>query len=280
MDATQSLYDQETQVFDHSGEKGKKHATVAWMNYEAPEGPLDGDLTVLDNDKAYAGGHRYAQDLDTLNTLRGEQNIRLNTVAHSYGTDTTFAGMTKMKTSVDSTVFLGSAGLPQELVKAVNSGQQHLAVDPKNIAYTHASEDGIAPLGYGKWWNKENPDTLDGATEISSDGGYGRSGQYFQDTDGHSLYAEKDLEGYLKAGTASRYQTGLWTTGHRDQIGPLLDYVDRSDLQVKEMGPDIYGYEPANERKDMSSAEDIERLKEYARDHDIEWDRVQDGDPG
>ncbi len=280
MDATQSLYNQETQIFDHNGQKGKKHAAVAWMNYEAPEGPLDGDLTVLDNDKAYAGGHRYAQDLDTLNTLRGEQNIRLNTVAHSYGTDTTFAGMSEMKTSVDSAVFLGSAGLPQELVKAVNSGQQHLAADLKNIAYTHASEDGIAPWGYSKGWKKEHPDALVGATEINSDGGYGRSGQYFQDTDGHSLYAEKDLEGYLKAGTASRYQTGLWTTGHRDQIGPLLDYVDRSDLQVKEMGPDIYGYEPANERKDMSSAEDIERLKEYARDHDIEWDRVQDGDPG
>lgn len=185
-----------------------------------------------------------------------------------------------MKTEVDSTVFLGSAGLPQELVKAVNSGQQHLAVDPKNIAYTHASEDATAPLGYIKWWNKENPDTLDGATEISSEGGYGRGGQYFQDTDGHGLFDENGLEGYLKEGTSSRYQTALWTTGHRDQIGPLLDYVDRSDVKVKEMGPDIYGYEPANERKSMSSAEDIERLKAYARDHDIEWDRVQDGDPG
>lgn len=282
MEATQSLYNEEERLFKDNRKENEpitKHAAVAWMNYEAPEGPLDRDLTVLDNDKAYAGGHRYAQDLDTLNTLRGEQNIRLNTVAHSYGTDTTFAGMTEMKTSVDSAVFLGSAGLPQELVKAVNSGQQHLAADLKNIAYTHASEDGIAPWGYSKGWKKEHPDALVGATEINSDGGYGRSGQYFQDTDGHSLYAEKDLEGYLKDGTASRYQTGLWTTGHRDQIGPLLDYVDRSDLQVKEMGPDIYEYEPANERKSMSSAEDIERLKAYARDHDIEWDRVQDGDP-
>lgn len=279
MDATISLYNQETQIFDQNNQKGKKHAAVAWMNYEAPEGPSDGDLSVLDNDKAIAGGHRYAQDLDTLNTLRGEQNIRLNNVSHSYGTDTTFAGMAEMQTQVDSAVFLGSAGLPQDLVEAVNEGQQPLAVTPRDIAYTHASEDMIAPLGYAKWWKKENPSALEGATEISSEGGYGRSGQYFQDTDGHALFNEDGLEGYLKEGTSSRYQTGLWITGYRDQIGTLLSYVDRSDLQVAWRGADIYGYEPANERKNMSSAEDLEKLKEYARAHGIEWESIQDGDP-
>lgn len=279
IDAAQSLYNQETRIFNHNGQEGKKHATVAWMNYEAPKGPDDKDFTVLANDKAITGGHRYAQDLDTLNTLRGDQNIRLNTVVHSYGTTTTFAGMTEMKTQVDSAVFLGSAGLPQPLVKAVKSGQQHLAVNPKDIAYTHASEDRTAPLGYIAWWHKENPDTLDGVTEISSEGGYGRSGQYFQDTDGHSLYAEGDLEGYLKEGTSSRYQTGLWTTGYRDQIGPLLKYIDQSDVHIKKLAPDVYVYEIPNERKDMSSGGDMEKLKGYAQNHNIDWDSVQDGDP-
>lgn len=277
MKAARSLYRQEEGIFQSNNQSGKKHAVVAWMNYEAPEGPFDGDLSVLDNDKAYAGGQRYAQDLDTLNTLRGEETIRLNTVAHSYGTGVTFAGMTEMKTKVDSAVFLGSAGLPQGLTKAVRAGEQHLAVDLEDIAHTRASEDLTAWMGYGKWLNKERPATLEGSTKLSADGGYSSDGHYFQDTDGHALYDENGLESYLKEGASALYQTGLWTTGHGDQVGQFLDYVDPSDQQIRERGSNSYTYGPTNDRKDMSSTEDIEKLQEYARAHGIDWDSLQKG---
>ncbi|MFW0180678.1 alpha/beta hydrolase [Rothia sp. P5766] len=278
-----SLYKAEESAIIHHGNiitgngSAPQHATVAWMNYEAPKGPAE-DLSVLDNDKAHEGGHRYAQDLDTLNTLRGEDNIRLNTVAHSYGTDTTFSGMTEMKTQVDSAVFLGSAGLDQKQVDDVQAHPDHLAVDINNIAYTHASEDIVAPMGYLKFWNKTNPSdilTPDGAkpTELTSDGGYTQDGNYLQDTDGHALYDEDGLEGYLKPGTSALDQTALWTTGHRDKIGRLLEYVDPSDFtEIKSVGPNNYTYVPANDRKTPVSQEE---LREYARARGINWEDVQ-----
>lgn len=278
-----SLYNAEESAIIHHGNiitgngSAPQHATVAWMNYEAPKGPAE-DLSVLDNDKAHEGGHRYAQDLDTLNTLRGEDNIRLNTVAHSYGTDTTFSGMTEMKTQVDSAVFLGSAGLDQKQVDDVQAHPDHLAVDINNIAYTHASEDIVAPMGYLKFWNKTKPSdilTQDGAkpTELTSDGGYTQDGNYLQDTDGHALYDEDGLEGYLKPGTSALDQTALWTTGHRDKIGRLLEYVDPSDFtEVKSVGPNNYTYVPANDRKTPVSQEE---LREYARARGINWEDVQ-----
>lgn len=278
--AAKSLYDGENYTLArYENSDVSSHATVAWMNFEAPQHPDKYDLSVLNNDKAIAGGHRYAQDLDTLNTLRGAENIRLNTVAHSYGTGATFSGMTEMKTPVDSAFFIGSAGLPQDLVEKVKSGEVILAVDSRNIAYAKASEDGIAGLGYAKFWNKANPSELDGATELSAEGGYTTSGQYLQDTDGHGLYYEGSLEGYIKEGTALYHYVPLWTTDNREHIGLLLDYVNPDDLRPARLGPDVYGLEPANERTEMTSAEDIAKLKEYAADHSIPWEDVQESIP-
>lgn len=184
------------------------HATVAWMNYEAPKGPPN--AAVWSNDKAHEGGHRFAQDIDTLNTVRGgKDNIRVNAVGHSYGTDVVFSALTEMKTKVDSASMLASAGLDKDQVEKVRNGEISLALEDnpyqvgsKNFYYSEASKDWVYEIGRSPW-SKDIPAHVPGATEFSAE--TDPSGKY-EDVDGHDLFMAEggNKQGFLSNTTARR----------------------------------------------------------------------------
>lgn len=202
IDGVKGLYQQ----VRHSGVSN--HATVAWMNYEAPKAPPD--MAVWSNEKTHKGGHRLTQDLDTLNTVRGgQENIRLNAIGHSYGTSVVFSALTEMKTTADSATLLASAGLDRDQVRAVNKGEIDLALEDnpyragaKNIYYTDTWKDWIYRLGQLPI-SKVDPSTLEGATRFSS--GKDPSGVY-EDVDGHDLFIPEGnaRQGFLSNTTARR----------------------------------------------------------------------------
>lgn len=202
IDGVKGLYQQAR----HSGVSN--HATVAWMNYEAPKAPPD--FGVWSNEKTHEGGHRLTQDLDTLNTVRGGQdNIRLNVVGHSYGTSVVFSALTEMKTTADSATLLASAGLDKDQVAAVNSGKISLALadnpnspGAKNIYYTDTWKDWIYRLGQLPA-SKVDPSSLTGATRFTS--GVDPAGVY-EDVDGHNFFIPEgsNRQGFLSNTTARR----------------------------------------------------------------------------
>lgn len=184
------------------------HATVGWMNYEAPKGPPD--TAVWSNDKAHEGGHRFAQDIDTLNTVRGGQDkIRVNVVGHSYGTGVVFSALTEMQTKADSASMLASAGLDKNQVEKVNSGEIALAVEGRplrtenvNFYYSEAAKDGIYKLGRASW-SKGVPSDIEGSIPFTAE--TDPSGRY-EDVDGHDLFIAEggDKQGFLSETTARR----------------------------------------------------------------------------
>lgn len=184
------------------------HATVAWMNYEAPKGAPN--IAVWSNDKAHAGGHRFAQDVDTLNTIRGGQDkIRVNVVGHSYGTDVVFSALTEMKTKADSAAMLASAGLDKDQVEKVRNGEITLALEDnpyqagaKNFYYSEAVKDLIFKIGRAPW-SKDIPAHVPGATRFSAETDFSEE---YEDVDGHDLFIEEGgtRQGFLSNTTARR----------------------------------------------------------------------------
>lgn len=208
-------------------------AIVAWMNYEAPKGLPD--TAVWSNDKAHEGGHRFAHDIDTLNTVRGGQDkIRVNVVGHSYGTGVVFSALTEMQSKADSASMLASAGVDKDQVKKVNNGELDLALEDNpfrpgdvNFYYSEAAKDDIYRWGRAPW-SKGAPSDIEGSIPFTAE--TDPSGIY-EDVDGHDLFI---AEGGYKQGFLSK------TTARRD----LAYIVAGEENRITHESPVAWKYSP------------------------------------
>lgn len=95
-------------------EEGVEHLVVAWIGYDSPA-----DLTVLEGDRARAGGTRLSHELDGQwaadTILGGNTTPHTAVVGHSYGTTVVTNAVSTLSRNVQSVVLLASAGVEQHI---------------------------------------------------------------------------------------------------------------------------------------------------------------------
>ncbi|WP_018134864.1 alpha/beta hydrolase [Acaricomes phytoseiuli] len=180
-------------------------AVVSWIGYETPDKP--GSLGTLDvglTDQARAGGDRLAAALDGFRDTRSGGSAPLpsvNLLAHSYGTMASADALMKVRYSVDTVTFFGSAGIDSNQIE--NAAALKVAKTPEGspaVYVTQASADRVAPLGVGTagalsifpglgGYRRHSPsDDWFGGINFSSEGGLDpQTGEYLKPTNGQGL---------------------------------------------------------------------------------------------
>lgn len=190
---------------DHDGV-----AVVAWLGYRTP------DLTdVLSTRLATAGAVRLERTLLGVDATRAADPVRVDVVAHSYGSTTALLALSSGRVHVDSLTVLGSPG------SAVQRASE-LAVPAGQVFVGEARWDPIAGTGY---FGTDPAAPSFGSTVLDLDGGADRAedGDVFRRPDGHN--------GYLVPGTASLHDVALIAVGRSDLVagsGPGMPTVLRA----------------------------------------------------
>lgn len=118
-------------------------AVVAWIGYETPPTPLEGNLDfgVLGTRRAVAGGNNLAAALRGVAAVRDGSMPQLDVVAHSYGATTAAVALTQAGVQVKNFITLGAAGLPNSVDHASDLHAEHvysghsrdrMAIDPES----------------------------------------------------------------------------------------------------------------------------------------------------
>jgi hypothetical protein len=150
VDVAQNLYEGQTHIED-----AISHAVVAWIGYKTPslEKSLvspGGVSSVWQNTLAQNGALRLAGDLNAFHQTRVFVDgvpPYISVVAHSYGTTTAAYALANIDFTVDSAVFIASAGIDK--VAVPDATALHVSfVDGKQQLYsTQASADEVATIG-------------------------------------------------------------------------------------------------------------------------------------
>ncbi|WP_369960082.1 alpha/beta hydrolase [Leifsonia sp. EB34] len=184
-------------------EPGVPHMVVAWIGYDSPA-----DLTVLEGDRARAGGSRLSHELDGQwaadTILGGNRAPHTAVVGHSYGTTVVANAVSGLNHNVQSVVLLASAGVEQNIGTVdrlhVDGGGQH-------VYASQSSDDTVADKGRWASGRKDPRDDGFGARTYSSEGDLAHN---LEPTDGH------DPIGY---GT----ENGPWFNPHATRGHGYLD---------------------------------------------------------
>ena len=150
-----------------AAEQGKidesKVATIAWMNYHAPQ--AGADLSVLVTDRAEAGAAPLRNFMTGIHTWRSERGIDVHqsAITHSYGSTTGGFAMRDIGEGiVDDFVYTGSPGAGVYSVETLGVDKEHVWVS----GIPHL--DGV--LGKGSYWNFGwDPRDLEGIGHLSGD---------------------------------------------------------------------------------------------------------------
>lgn len=138
---------------------------LSWIGYHPPmPGPGLNAVEVMSDERAIVGSRILAHDLRALTETcpRGNDQISLSVIAHSYGTDV--ATLAIENTRVDHLVLLGSAGISDQ-VGIVNE----LQVPAGEVFASQSTHDGWAPVGQGLS-SRSDPTSSDfGARPFSSE---------------------------------------------------------------------------------------------------------------
>lgn len=179
-----------------AAEQGKidesKVATIAWMNYHAPQ--AGADLSVLVTDRAEAGAAPLRNFMTGIHTWRSERgmDVHQSAITHSYGSTTGGFAMRDIGEGVvDDFVYTGSPG------SAVNSVGT-LGVDPEHTWVSAIPlHDEVQGMGLDGYFGRD-PKELEGIGHLSGDatGGDGynsdpNAGKYAN----HSAYFYKAKDG-------------------------------------------------------------------------------------
>ncbi|MFC5337197.1 alpha/beta hydrolase [Leucobacter denitrificans] len=226
-EASRNLYAAQSDISGYTGST----AVIAWLGYDTPDSPFEGDLGVLSSEDAAIGAKRFAAELDGLHVARstsGNGMPTVNVLAHSYGTTLASIALTEVKYTVSTFTMLGSAGLDTEIVPSYEVLNVADAEPGKKAIYTtHASGDHLAPLGAGfAGRGQPNPDAsaiglenlspvYGGAFSFSSEGDPSRG---LLKADGHSTIGEGSRPGPIGM-TASEGH------GYMDRRTQTLDTV-------------------------------------------------------
>ena len=198
-----------------AAEQGKidesKVATIAWMNYHAPQAGADG--SVMFTGRAGAGADPLRNFMTGIHTWRAEQGLDVHQsgITHSYGSTTGGFAMRDIGEGVvDDYAYTGSPGAGVYSVESLGVDKEHVWV----AGITHL--DGV--LGMGTDWNfGRDPRDLEGIGHLSGDAtgargytsgegdSYANHSMYFvaPEDDNTQNYALNDL-GAVIAGTKER----------------------------------------------------------------------------
>ena len=198
-----------------AAEQGKidesKVATIAWMNYHAPQAGADG--SVMFTGRAGAGADPLRNFMTGIHTWRAEQGLDVHQsgITHSYGSTTGGFAMRDIGEGVvDDYAYTGSPGAGVYSVESLGVDKEHVWVS----GITHL--DGV--LGMGTDWNfGRDPRDLEGIGHLSGDAtgargytsgegdSYANHSMYFvaPEDDNTQNYALNDL-GAVIAGTKER----------------------------------------------------------------------------
>lgn len=198
-----------------AAEQGKidesKVATIAWMNYHAPQAGADG--SVMYTGRAGAGAEPLRNFMTGIHTWRAEQGLDVHQsgITHSYGSTTGGFAMRDIGEGVvDDYAYTGSPGAGVYSVESLGVDKEHVWVS----GITHL--DGV--LGMGTDWNfGRDPRDLEGIGHLSGDAtgargytsgegdSYANHSMYFvaPEDDNTQNYALNDL-GAVIAGTKER----------------------------------------------------------------------------
>ena len=198
-----------------AAEQGKidesKIATIAWMNYHAPQAGADG--SVMFAGRAGAGADPLRNFMTGIHTWRAEQGLDVHQsgITHSYGSTTGGFAMRDIGEGVvDDFAYTGSPGAGVYSVESLGVDKEHVWVS----GITHL--DGV--LGMGTDWNfGRDPRDLEGIGHLSGDAtgargytsgegdSYANHSMYFvaPEDDNTQNYALNDL-GAVIAGTKER----------------------------------------------------------------------------
>ena len=198
-----------------AAEQGKidesKVATIAWMNYHAPQAGADG--SVMFTGRAGAGADPLRNFMTGIHTWRAEQGLDVHQsgITHSYGLTTGGFAMRDIGEGVvDDYAYTGSPGAGVYSVESLGVDKEHVWVS----GITHL--DGV--LGMGTDWNfGRDPRDLEGIGHLSGDAtgargytsgegdSYANHSMYFvaPEDDNTQNYALNDL-GAVIAGTKER----------------------------------------------------------------------------
>ena len=198
-----------------AAEQGKidesKVATIAWMNYHAPQAGADG--SVMFAGRAGAGADPLRNFMTGIHTWRAEQGLDVHQsgITHSYGSTTGGFAMRDIGEGVvDDFAYTGSPGAGVHSVESLGVDKEHVWVS----GITHL--DGV--LGMGTDWNfGRDPRDLEGIGHLSGDAtgargytsgegdSYANHSMYFvaPEDDATQNYALNDL-GAVIAGTKER----------------------------------------------------------------------------
>ena len=150
-----------------AAEQGKidesKVATIAWMNYHAPQAGADG--SVMFTGRAGAGADPLRNFMTGIHTWRAEQGLDVHQsgITHSYGSTTGGFAMRDIGEGVvDDYAYTGSPGAGVYSVESLGVDKEHVWVS----GITHL--DGV--LGMGTDWNfGRDPRDLEGIGHLSGD---------------------------------------------------------------------------------------------------------------
>lgn len=202
---------------------GSGVAVVAWMGYRTP------DLTnILSLGLAKTGAERLERTVDGLRQIRGDEQPRVNIVAHSYGSTAALMALSSGRMRADSLTVLGSPG------SDVRSAEQ-LAVPSDQVFVGRAHSDPIADSGY---FGTDPGSHGFGSTVLDLDGGVDAQAadDVFRRPVGHN--------DYLKPGTASLHDVALVAVGRGDLVREQLRRGEGGGDGTPAPSPDMYLVRP------------------------------------
>jgi hypothetical protein len=155
--------------------QGKTVATVAWIGYETPH-----LLTVGSLDLANQGAEYLTQDIEALQSLRGDTEPFVSVIGHSYGSTAAMLALQRRTFQIDAFAVVGSPGSAAQSVSAldVRGGNMYVgeaAWDPVVNTAFYGSDPGAPSYGAHRM-------SVDGGTDpITRQGlsaSYGHNGYF------------------------------------------------------------------------------------------------------
>lgn len=239
-EASLNLYAAQNGVSGFAG----TNAVVAWLGYDTPSDPLQGDLGVFDSGSAEIGARRFAAELDGAYAARasGDAGVPVvNVFAHSYGTTLVTIALTQVSHPVDTLTLIASAGLDTTHVPSLDALKVKEASPGQLAIYTtHASRDHLAAAGAGfAGRGQPNPGAVaplnaqnlspvyGGALSFSSEGDPSRG---LEHSDGHSVIGEGDRRGLIGLSASAGH-------GYFDRDTEALDTL--AQITTGRIDPDL-----------------------------------------
>ncbi|WP_413602274.1 alpha/beta hydrolase [Curtobacterium sp. Curtsp57] len=197
------------EVQDHVTGDPSETAVVEWINYDTPKNFGTGSREVFSDDKADAGAKQLVSDLVGFRASRNDSAV-LNLVGHSYGTTTTAIAMaTQPDLGIQSSVNLGSAGIPSWIHDAGNLGAEHV--------YAGTGDEWVAPGGRLVSGRTDPSAPAFGAEDLPTDADSVHGGNIDGPTYGVTVHdpvkhkSDSDPFGYLDPDTSALINTAKAT---------------------------------------------------------------------